>query len=335
MNALAKKLPGVAAAVTVAGGAAGAASLLPSEWHVSAIPLSIALGAAAGNAAPALRDRLKPGVSMCASTVLRVGVVCVGAKLSAAQVFALGWTTIPAAAAAVTVGITTIPAIASYAGLPPRLGSLIAAGTSVCGVTAIGAVAPAIAATQAEVAVAVGNVVAYGTAAMLCYPHLAARLFPAGDSQHIGLFLGLGVHDTAQVMGAAASYAEQYSDAAVVTCAAVAKLTRNVSLAAVVPLMAAKHGAAGAAAGFSTRALAAAVPTFVLGFLGMSLLRTLGDLQLSRGGAALGVLDAKQWKQGAEWVGNELGTKILLGTAMAGVGLSVQASAFKGVGYRP
>ena len=45
----------------------------------------------------------------------------------------------------------------------------------------------------------------------------------------------------AQVMGCAASYAEQYSDSAVVAAAAVAKLTRNVFLAAVVPLMAVRH----------------------------------------------------------------------------------------------
>eukprot|EP00282_Hemiselmis_andersenii_P003189 CAMPEP_0114113500 /NCGR_PEP_ID=MMETSP0043_2-20121206/2949_1 /TAXON_ID=464988 /ORGANISM="Hemiselmis andersenii, Strain CCMP644" /LENGTH=265 /DNA_ID=CAMNT_0001205661 /DNA_START=61 /DNA_END=855 /DNA_ORIENTATION=- len=263
LASLRAKLPGIAAAVTVAGGAAGAAASLPPEWHVSAIPLSIAFGAAAGNAVPKMREVLKPGVKLCSSTVLRAGVVCVGAKLSAAQVLSLGWTTIPAAAAAVTVGIATIPKIASMAGLPPRLGALIAAGTSVCGVTAIGAVAPAIGATQAEVAVAVGNVVAYGTAAMLAYPHLAARLFPPGDSQHIGLFLGLGVHDTAQVMGAAASFADQYADAAVVTCAAVAKLTRNVSLAAVVPLFASRFGG-GKSSGFSAKALAAAVPVFVL-----------------------------------------------------------------------
>ena len=78
------------------------------------------------------------------------------------------------------------------------LGALLAAGTSICGVTAIGATAPAIAATQAEVAVAVANVVAYGSAGMLAYPHVARHLFPHEDSKNIGLFLGLAVHDTAQ-----------------------------------------------------------------------------------------------------------------------------------------
>ena len=98
------------------------------------------------------------------------------------------------------------------------------------------------------------------TPSAIAYPHVAARLFPPGDSQSIGLFFGLAVHDTAQVMGTAASYAEQFSDAAVVGAAAVAKLTRNVFLAGVVPLMALRH--AGGAAGVS---IATAVPTFVAG----------------------------------------------------------------------
>ena len=63
-------------------------------------------------------------------------------------------------------------------------------------------------------------------------------------------------------MGCAASYAEQYAEEAVVSAAAVAKLTRNVFLAGVVPLMAVRHGGAAGASSF-----AAALPTFVLGFV--------------------------------------------------------------------
>ncbi|KAH8052181.1 hypothetical protein JL722_10281 [Aureococcus anophagefferens] len=282
--------PGLCAAAATAAGGTAVASQLPSELHISGIPVSIVLGACAGNAAPAaLKEALKPGVAFATSTVLRSGIVAVGAKLSAAQVLALGWTTVPAAACSVGAGCLVIPALAARAGLAPRLGALLAAGTSICGVTAIGATAPAIGATQAEVAVAVANVVAFGSAGMLAYPHAAARLFPADDSSHVGLFLGLAVHDTAQVMGCAASYAEQYSDAAVVGAAAVAKLTRNVFLAGVV----------------------------------------------ASGGKALGLLDADDWKRQADWVGAVLGTKVLLATGLAGVGLSVDFNAFKSAGVRP
>ena len=291
-------------------------------------------------------EALKPGLKLATSAVLRTGIVCVGAKLSAAQVLSLGWTTVPAAACSVAAGVAIIPALAARCGLAPRLGALLACGTSICGVTAISAVAPAIAASQAEVAIAVANVVAFGSLGMLAYPHLAHALFPEGDSQSIGLFLGLAVHDTAQVMGCAASYAEQYSDAAVVGAAAVAKLTRNVFLAAVVPFMAIRHapeaaaGASGGAAasvrgGFSLAALATAVPSFVGGFLALAAVRTLGDQQLARGGKALGLFDAPSWRQTADWLGATVGTKVLLGTGLAAVGLSVDFGAFRGAGLAP
>ncbi|KAL3920033.1 MAG: hypothetical protein SGPRY_005407 [Prymnesium sp.] len=316
-----------AAGIGAAGATAGAAGLLacslPSHLHISAIPLSIVLGATAGNLAPShLMSMLKPGLSYSSSTLLRSGIVCVGAKLSAAQILALGWTTVPAAACSVGAGLVVIPRLASAFGLAPRLGALLASGTSICGVTAISAVAPAIGATQAEVAIAVANVVAFGSFGMFVYPHVsigiartgskrelvAAALFAKSDSGSIGLFFGLAVHDTAQVMGCAASYAEQHTDSAVVGAAAIAKLTRNVFLAAVVPFMAVKH-AAGASSTFSAKTLAAAVPVFVGGFLAMAAVRTIGDAQLANGGTALYLFNKDDFKRGADWIGAFLGTK--------------------------
>ena len=113
--------------------------------HISGIPCSLVLGAVANNLAPAnIRQALQPGVKFATTTVLRAGIVAVGAKLSATQVLALGWTTVPAACASVGAGLVAIPLLAKGAGLPPRLGALLAAGTSICGVTAIGATAPAL-----------------------------------------------------------------------------------------------------------------------------------------------------------------------------------------------
>ena len=318
-----KRAPGLGAAVATAAGGVAVATQMPESLHISGIPCSLVLGAVANNLAPAnVRQALQPGVKFATTTVLRAGIVAVGAKLSATQVLALGWTTVPAACASVGAGLVAIPLLAKGAGLPPRLGALLAAGTSICGVTAIGATAPAIAATQAEVAVAVANVVAYGSAGMLAYPHVARHLFPHEDSKNIGLFLGLAVHDTAQVMGCAASYAQTYCDEAVVAAAAVAKLTRNCFLAGVVPLMAARHGAT---AGIAAKA---AFPTFVLGFVGAAGVRTAGDVYFEGD-------DAKRWKEGANFVGGALGTKCLLATGLAGVGLSVDASAFRSAGVRP
>ena len=90
-----RRSTGLAAAACTAGGGAVVAKSLPADWHVNSVPASIVLGAAAANAAPAaVREAIAPGLKFATSTVLRSGIVLVGAKLSAAQVLALGWTTV-------------------------------------------------------------------------------------------------------------------------------------------------------------------------------------------------------------------------------------------------
>jgi uncharacterized membrane protein YadS len=221
-------------------------------------------------------------------------------------------------------------------GLPPRLGTLIAAGTSICGVTAIVSTAPAIEADEREVAYAVANVVAFGLFGMLFYPYLAHSLLTSSET--IGLFLGTAIHDTSQVVGAALTYKQVYGDDVVLRVATVTKLTRNIFLAAVIPVLTWIHlrsahlDGGGPRKRISWRAL---VPGFVIGFLLMAVVRSIGDATLQSAGAAFGIWDAAGWT----WVTNHLGdfwaSRILLGTAMAAVGLNTSFAVFKGVGVRP
>jgi hypothetical protein len=83
------------------------------------------------------------------------------------------------------------------------------------------------------VAYTVANVTLFGLVAMLFYPYLAHALFGAASGA-VGLFLGTGIHDTSQVMGASLSYKELFRDERALQVATVTKLTRNVFLVAVV-----------------------------------------------------------------------------------------------------
>ena len=74
---------------------------------------------------------------------------------------------------------------------------------------------------------------------MLVYPYLAHALL--GSSETIGLFLGTAVHDTSQVVGAALTYRQIYADDVVLRVATVTKLTRNMFLAGVIPLLTWMH----------------------------------------------------------------------------------------------
>ncbi len=187
--------------------------------------------------------------------------------------------------------------------------------------TAISALAPAIRAREEEIGVAVSNVVVWGACGMLLYPHLAHLLF-AGSPAQAGLFLGLAVHDTSQVMGAAASYAATYGEAVVLKAAAVAKLTRNVCLAAALPYLAVQREAGPR---LSLAGVWAAVPNFVLLFVAAAGVRSGGD-------ALLG--EWQMWRGVTAAVGDEL-PRVLLCVAMAGVGLQISPRSVASAGWRP
>ena len=257
----------------------------------------------------------------------------------------LGAVGIPVVTASMTAGLTFIPWAAKRAGLSNKLGSLLAAGTSICGVTAITAAAPAIRADSKETAVAVANVVAFGTLGMLTYPYFTHALLPESAA---GLFLGVAVHDTSQVLGSAMTYHQVFGSDEVLKAAAVTKLTRNLCLAGVIPSLAWQYrhqdGAAvggseqpkddGGAVMSGLAKFQKYVPGFVLGFIGVAALRSAGDYSALASGKAFGLFDKAAFEALAATVAST-GSTVGLGTAMAAVGLSTSASDLKGVGVRP
>jgi uncharacterized integral membrane protein (TIGR00698 family) len=343
-----KYVPGVIAAFIVMlagfwladriGHAILAAQGLTGSSPLSGVPVAIVLGLLLRNLLP-LPASLNPGLKFSTTTILRTGIIIVGIRLSVFDVVKLGIAGLPVVLAAITTGLIFVTWFNKKLGLPPRLGTLIAAGTSICGVTAIVSTAPAIDADEREVAYAVANVVAFGLFGMLTYPYLAHALLPTSET--IGLFLGTAVHDTSQVVGAALTYKQVYGDDVVLRVATVTKLTRNIFLAGVIPILTWQHlkGARGAQGAEGTPGakikFASLVPGFVIGFLAMAVVRSLGDWTLTRNGAAFGVWSTAQWGSITKQLGDYWASQILLGTAMAAVGLNTNFAVFKGVGLKP
>ena len=306
---------------------------LTGSSPVSGVPVAIVLGLLLRNTLP-LPASLAPGLKFATTNILRAGIVLVGIRLSVFDVLKLGIAGLPVVLAAIATGMLFVTWFNRKLGLPPRLGTLIAAGTSICGVTAIVSTAPAIDADEREVAYAVANVVAFGLIGMLVYPYLAHSLL--STSETIGLFLGTAVHDTSQVVGAALTYKQVYGDDVVLRVATVTKLTRNIFLAVVIPLLTWMHMRSSAAVGSGgVGAVTTLVPGFVAGFLGMAILRSIGDATLSSSGAAFGLLSAESWASVTKDLGDFWASQVLLGTAMAAVGLSTNFAVFKGVGLKP
>lgn len=340
-----KPVPGVAAAfVVMVGGfwladqighAILSAQGLTGSSPVSGVPVAIVLGLLLRNSL-ALPAAFGPGLKFATTTILRAGIVLVGIRLSLFDVLKLGVAGLPVVLAAITTGLVFVTWFNRKLGLPPRLGTLIAAGTSICGVTAIVSVAPAIEADEREVAYAVANVVAFGLFGMLFYPYLAHAVL--GSSETIGLFLGTAVHDTSQVVGAALTYKQVYGDDVVLRVATVTKLTRNIFLAAVIPLLTWLHVRATnlqVGGGRKKVSWTTLVPGFVVGFVAMAVVRTIGDATLGSSGAAFGVWNADAWRSVTTQLGDYWASRMLLGTAMAAVGLNTSFKVFKGVGLKP
>jgi uncharacterized integral membrane protein (TIGR00698 family) len=300
---------------------------------ISAVLTAIVLGILVRNLVrlPAIFEE---GIKFSTTKILRLGIILVGIKLSLMDVFKLGIWGIPVVVSAIAAGLLFISWINRRLNLPERLGTLIAAGTGICGVTAIVSTAPGIRADQREVAYAVANVTLFGLLGMFIYPYIAPYILHT--SEQIGLFLGTAVHETSQVVGAALTYKEVFHDETVLKAATVTKLTRNLFLAVVVPLLAylyLRRQMVQTGESSSRVAITKLLPVFVLGFILMAVIRSIGDAQLAHG-YAFGLWDKEGWIAFTKAVGEVWGSRAL-GTAMAAVGLATSFSVFKGVGLKP
>ena len=298
---------------------------------ISGISMAILLGLFAANTVGTARV-FRPGLAFAVKRILRLGIILVGIRLSFFDVVKLGAWGIPVVATIILVALFVTTGIARALGLSDNLGTLAAASTAICGVTAALSVGPVIEAEESEVAYTVANVTLFGLVAMLTYPYLAHALFGSASGS-VGLFLGTGIHDTSQVLGAALSYKDIFRDPRALEVATVTKLTRNVFLVAVVPALAYLHARRTGHAGRKV-SVARLFPLFVLGFLAMAIVRSVGDAALATGGRALGEWDREGWSRVTKMVGESWGSAAL-GTAMAGVGLSTNLKAFRAMGLKP
>ncbi len=301
---------------------------------ISGVLVAIVIGILLRNLLP-LPAAVQPGIRFSVAKLLRLGIIFVGIKLSLIEVVRLGAWGLPVVLTTITAGLLFVSWLARRVGISDRLGTLIAAGTSICGITAIVSTAPAIDADESEVAYAVANIAFFGMLGMFSYPYLAARIFVTPEQ--VGLFLGTAVHDTSQVIGAGLSYQEMFQDEIAFKAATVTKLTRNLFLAAVVPLLAILYARRQARrTGSATRRveISKLFPLFVIGFLLAAVLRSVGDATLQTG-LAFGVFDAGTWQGLTEQIGGVWGSRYLLGTALAAVGLGTDLSLFRRLGLKP
>lgn len=234
---------------------------LPHMNAVSPAILAAVIGLFLAHAVK-LPDRAEAGIAFSSRSLLRWAVALLGLQVSFGQIVAIGWTGFVIVAAGLAVSFLTIRAVGRALGVAPKLAELIAAGTSICGASAVAGVNAVTGAEDEDVAYAVAMVTLFGTAAMLLYPLIDHWLML--DARCYGLWAGASIHEVAQVVGATAQVGP-----AATQSGAIAKLTRVLMLAPLV--MTLRFGRRKAEAGNT----GAAVPLFVIGFLALVVINSL------------------------------------------------------------
>jgi uncharacterized integral membrane protein (TIGR00698 family) len=228
-----------------------------------------------------LNSQWLPGLDWVMHTLLRTGIALVGLRLTWDGAGATVFIALPVVVACILTALGTSIVICRALGVSQPLSMLLAAGTAVCGCTAVVALTPITRAQPAETSIALGCVVIVGSMGMLSYPWLAHFIF-GDDARAAGIFLGTAIHDTSQVIGAAMLYAQQFGLEQTAPVAALTKLLRNLSLLLLVPLFALMSRAAASDTATATQPSRAHVlPGFLIGFLVLAMTRTLGDAAFS------------------------------------------------------
>ena len=120
--------------------------------------------------------RWQIGIAFSARTLLEVAVLLLGASVSAATLASIGAPMLLGIAVVVVLAIGASYGIGRALGLPPRMAALVACGNSICGNSAIAAVAPVIGAEGKDVASAIAFTAVLGVAAVLGLPLVGAAL---------------------------------------------------------------------------------------------------------------------------------------------------------------
>ena len=289
---------------------------------ISTAMIAILIGIFFGNAFQ-VRDSFQKGLDFTKEYILKFGIICLGIQLKPFEFLEFGKIAIPLIIVCIISVLIVIKLLIKKLKIPTRMAYLISIGSTVCGTTAIMATAPVIKANKNEVSYAMANITLFGILSMLIYPYLANIYFD-GQPLLIGLFLGTSIHETSQVAAAGLIYDQQFNSPETLNIATVTKLIRNTFLVIMIPLFAFLYNRGQSKE--KNYSIIKIFPYFVLGFVGMIILRNFGDhffIDVSN----------NNWKDTVEIIKSS--SKVFLTMAMAAIGLSTNLKDIKAMGYKP
>ncbi|MDQ2621954.1 MAG: putative sulfate exporter family transporter [Actinomycetota bacterium] len=241
-----------------------------------------------------------------ASHLLRVGIAVLGIRISVGDLGGLGAGGLLTAVGTVagTMYLTTL--LGRRMRVDQDLTRLFAAGTAICGASAIAAMATATRSRESNVGYSLATITLAGTVAMIVLPPIGEHLLHL-DDRSLGIWLGASIHEIAQVAGAGAAVSF-----VALEFATLVKLARVVLLGPVVGLAAAaapRHG--------PERVRRSPVPGFVVAFLILVAVRSLVDVPTAIVNVSTTV------------------STVLLAAGLGGLGLQIHVAELRNGGMRP
>ena len=272
---LPRLLPGIALAAAVSLASVGTAALEARIFGhpiIEGLVVAILLGMLVRTfwTPPAAFDA---GVRFTGKQVLEVAVFLLGASVDLPLLLEAGPALVAGIVLLVVLGLGASYGMGRAMGLPHKLALLVACGNSICGNSAIAAVAPVIRAEREHVASSIAFTAILGVVVILGLPLLIHPL--ALSNYQYGVLAGLTVYAVPQVLAAAFPVSALSGQVGTLV-----KLVRVLMLGPVVLCVALWHrneGADSAGTVKNTRFdLARFVPWFIAGFLALAVLRSTG-----------------------------------------------------------
>ncbi len=258
-------VPGLAMLVAVALGSHVVAGFVPG---LNALVLAILTGAVVGNLVD-IPATIQSGIDMH-GLLLETGIVLLGASLSLSAIVNAGPTIVLLVLGIVAFGLVFVTLAARGIGVRRQTASLLAAGSSICGVSAVAAAAGVVDADESDVAYAAGTVLLFDAVTLVVFPIVGHFL---GLSQRaFGVWAGLSMFSTGPVTAAGFAYGSVAGRWATLT-----KLVRNTLIGVVAVVYSVIYGDA-ADEGIELGQMWTEFPKFLVGFLVVAAVANAGIL---------------------------------------------------------
>jgi len=304
MGKLYKYLPGILFCALIAFLSKQLANFLP----INSLTIGIILGMIYSNVI-GLQKPLQDGTKYTVKKLLKLGIILLGVELNFVALYQSGINILLLAITVVVIGTVVAPLIAKLLGFNDKLGTMLGIGSSVCGTSAVVAVAPVIEADEDDTALAVAIISLLGAIGVLIFPIIGSAI-GFSDVQY-GFWSGSSLQGVAHALAAAGAR----NDIAL-EMATYVKMTRVVLLAPVTLYLSAKFSSK---ASDGKRKLN--LPVYVLLFIIMGIITSFGVLNFN-----IGALTMQAWLKKA--------SKELILWAMIAMGLGVNFNKIKDVGAK-